>query len=113
LGGFLLINCPALKGGAYPLQKMRFHSLTDNTNNYLPPYAANNFACGVPKKLDDDEIPFTFDDVKQNFLDEETAKCFSCSGWFPVSSCVINHTDAGDPVPVCETCVDGRFRPSE
>ena len=89
-----------------------FHSLTDNTNNYLPPSKANNYSYGVPKKLDNDEIPFTFDDVDQDSLDEEKCKCFSCSGWFPVSSCVINHTDEGKGVPVCETCCDGRFRPS-
>jgi hypothetical protein len=40
---------------------MRFHSLYSNTNHYLPPHAANNFPCGVPKKFEDDEIPFSWD----------------------------------------------------
>lgn len=90
-----------------------FHSLTDNTNKYLPPSKANNYSYGVPKKLDNDEIPFTFDDVDKDFIDEETVQCFSCSGWGPASSCVINHTDEGKGVPVCETCADGRFQLSK
>jgi hypothetical protein len=87
---------------------MRFHAKTDNTANYLQ--GANNFPYGAPPKLEDNEISFTWDDVPTHATrdDDDTAKCFSCGGWFPVTSCVINHVDDGSPVPVCETCADGR-----
>jgi hypothetical protein len=52
----------------------------------------------------------TWDDVPTQAMrdDEDTAKCYSCNGWFPVSSCVLNTEDDGTAVPVCERCASGR-----
>ena len=84
------------------MNSMRFHALTDNTANYLK--GANNFPYGPPPKLEDNEMNY-------NEPTEDVAKCFSCKGWFPVSSCVVNHGDYGEEIPVCETCADGKFWP--
>ena len=81
---------------------MRFFSLTDNTSNHLPMHASNNHPYGAPPKLEDNEM---------DYGDEDVAKCFSCKGWFPASSCVVNHGDYGEAIPVCETCADGKFWP--
>jgi len=96
--------------------RMRFHAPTDNTNNYLPMHAANNFPYGAPPVLENNVMEYnepTWDDVPEKFTnhDDHAAKCFSCKGWFPVSSCVINHGDYGEAIPVCETCADGKFWP--
>ena len=96
--------------------RMRFHALTDNTNNYLPMHAANNFPYGAPPVLENNVMEYnepTWDDVPEKLTnhDDHAAKCFSCKGWFPVSSCVINHGDYGEAIPVCETCADGKFWP--
>ena len=96
--------------------RMRFHALTDNTNNYLPMHAANNFPYGAPPVLENNVMEYnepTWDDVPENLTnhDDHAVKCFSCKGWFPVSSCVINHGDYGEAIPVCETCADGKFWP--
>ena len=37
---------------------MRFYALTDNTSNYLPMHAANNFPYGAPPKLEDNEMDY-------------------------------------------------------
>jgi hypothetical protein len=37
---------------------MRFHALTDNTSNYLPMHASNNFPYGAPPKLEDNEMDY-------------------------------------------------------
>ena len=52
----------------------------------------------------------TWDDVPDKFMnfDDDACKCFSCAGWFPWDSCVINHDEEYKAVPVCETCADGR-----
>ena len=97
-------------------RQMRFHALTDNTNNYLPMHAANNFPYGAPPVLENNVMEYnepTWDDVPEKLTnhDDHAAKCFSCKGWFPVSSCVINHGDYGEAIPVCETCADGKFWP--
>jgi hypothetical protein len=42
---------------------MRFHSLNSNTNHYLGPHC-NNFSCGKPKPLLNDEIPFEWNEKK-------------------------------------------------
>ena len=65
-------------------------------------HAANNFPYGAPPKLEDNEM---------DYGDEDVTKCFSCKGWFPASSCVVNHGDYGEEIPVCETCADGKFWP--
>ena len=41
----------------------------------------------------------TWDDVPTQAMhdDDDTAKCYSCNGWFPVSSCVLNTEDDGQP----------------
>jgi len=44
----------------------------------------------------------------RHFMTEDTAKCYSCNGWFPMSSCVLNTEDDGSAVPVCERCASGR-----
>ena len=52
-----------------------------------------------------------WDDVPDKFIKldiDDTAKCFCCSGWFPVDSCVVNHDEEHKAVPVCETCAEGR-----
>ena len=92
---------------------MRFHALTDNTSNYLQ--GSNNFPYGAPPKLEDNEMDYGevgWADVPEKFInlgtDEEAAKCFSCGGWFPWDSCVINHDEEHKAVPVCETCASGR-----
>ena len=52
----------------------------------------------------------TWDDVPTQAMcdDDDTAKCYSCNGWFPVSSCVLNTEDDGTAVPVCERCASGK-----
>lgn len=92
---------------------MRFHALTDNTSNYLQ--GSNNFPYGAPPKLEDNEMDYGevgWADVPEKFInldtDEEAAKCFSCGGWFPWDSCVVNHDEECRAVPVCETCASGR-----
>ena len=90
---------------------MRFHSLTDNTSNHLPMHASNNHPYGPPPLTPaDDDLPFGDETVKA-CAEEDGVKCFSCKGWFPASSCVVNHGDYGEVIPVCETCADGRFWP--
>ena len=82
-----------------------FHGPQANTSNYLPLHASNNHPYGPPKpSLADDDLPY--DDEPHA---EDSVKCFSCKGWFPASSCVINHGDYGEAIPVCETCADGKF----
>jgi len=53
----------------------------------------------------------TWDDVSTQVIhlqdDEDTAKCYSCNGWFPMSSCELNTDDDGTAVPVCERCASG------
>ena len=53
----------------------------------------------------------TWDDVADKFMnfDDDACKCFSCGGWFPRDSCVINHDEEYKAVPVCETCAEGRI----
>ena len=62
--------------------------------------------------IDRSNNQITWDDVSAQVIhlhdDEDTAKCYSCRGWFPVSSCVLNTEDDGSAVPVCETCAQGR-----
>ena len=86
--------------------KMRFHSLTDNTDRYLQ--GSNNFPYGAPKpSLADDDLPYGDETVKA--CDDETGvKCYSCGGYFPESSCIANTLDEGQTVPVCEACAEGR-----
>jgi hypothetical protein len=86
-----------------------FHGLQANTGNYLQ--GSNNFPYGAPKpSLADDELPYG-DEPAKRCPEEDGVKCFSCKGWFPASSCVVNHGDYGEVIPVCETCADGRFWP--
>ncbi len=94
---------------------MRFHALTDNTSYYLK--GANNYPYGKPPQFEDDDIPMSWDgdigwaDVPEKFINldtDDTAKCFSCGGWFPLDSCTVNHDEEHKAVPVCETCADGR-----
>ncbi len=109
---------------------MRFHDLTDNTSKRLPMHASNNHPYGAPPKLEDDDIPMSWDgdigwaDVPEKFIilgdnvsvglsdqvfmAEDVAKCFCCGGWFPFESCVVNHDEEHKAVPVCETCAEGR-----
>tara|TARA_R110001599_G_scaffold154792_1_gene340416 strand:- start:565 stop:870 length:306 start_codon:yes stop_codon:yes gene_type:complete len=97
------------------ITKMRFHDSTDNTGNYLK--GANNYPYSKPPKLGNDYIPMSWeddigwDDVPEKFIKldiDDAAKCFCCSGWFPLDSCVVNHDEEHKAVPVCETCADGR-----
>tara|TARA_B100001964_G_scaffold227425_1_gene277342 strand:- start:136 stop:453 length:318 start_codon:yes stop_codon:yes gene_type:complete len=104
---------------------MRFHSLTDNTSRYF--VAANNFPYGAPPKMEDNEMDYgepTWDKVPEEFIilgdnvsvglsdqvfmAEDVAKCFSCGGWYPLESCVLNYDETHKAVPVCESCADGK-----
>ena len=53
----------------------------------------------------------TWDDVPDKFMnfDDDACKCFSCGGWFPWDSCVVNHDEEHKGVPVCDTCAEGRI----
>ena len=92
---------------------MRFHTLTDNTGNFLR-CAPNNYPYGTPPKLEGNEMDYsepTWDDVPDKFMnfEDDACKCFSCGGWFPTEDCVINHDEEYKGVPVCDTCAEGRF----